>query len=611
MRIRKALYAAIAIFAVSIIFSGFGDLSDASAASPGAVWDGFLDGSHKKVTRQEIQNMARGEGIQKMGPLMRGKYIVRVEIKDTGGGSASHSEVLLKFAGTPRGAMGKAWADQNERNRAEIGNLSDCPTGGYTPEGHRCPTKYNAMGWVDLTSSVNGNNKVLIINDPNAGYRAGTIIWFSFDQAQNRIAYDIIEKTTGNTFGFGKINARKYVIGEAEPPPPPPPPPVTPPGTNWNGYLDGGHQPMNRRAMRDMLIREGISDPRTLLGYPYLVRIEIKNTGGGSASHSEVLLKFTETPKAAIGKAWADQNERNRAEIGNLSSCPTGGYTPEGHRCPTKYNAAGWINLTNSVNKNDKVLIINDPNAGYRAGTIVWFAFSSAQTRIPYDIIEKTTGHTFGFGKISAKKYQVKRAERPTPRPPQPIAVTPPGSKWDGVLGSTPQKVTRKRIMEIVAADGLNVPPGFFSAAEYVRVEISNTGGGRASHSEVLLGFKRPPKAAFGKAWADANDRHRAQIGNLGNCRAGGSYAPEGHTCPKNFNGMGWVNVTNAVKKGTKVLIINDPNAGNRANTIIWFAFKKPGGPIQYDIIEKKTGQTFGFGKISAKRYRIKIGKPR
>ncbi len=416
-----------AVTVSAVIVAGIPDLSPVDAKPRRKSVDTQLTGPHQQTNTQKMRQMLRSDGIRKPHALLRHNFLVRLEISNAGGGSAAYSEVMLYFDGIPKAAIGKAWADDNRLNRAQIGNAKSCKIGGpYPSRGHTCPKKYNTQNWVNLTTDVNRENKVLIINDPDVANRAGTIIWFAFDTPQKNISYKVIEKRSHPSFGFGKISARKYKLGKALHTPhatphatphvtPPVKPRVIPPGTKWDGNLDGTHQDTPRRQLRQMLMGEGLPTPRQLLVYPYLVRVEISNTGGGSASHSEVLLKFTNPPIVAIGKAWADNDQPNRAQIGNFKNCEiNASLAPHGHTCPNKYNGQGWVDLTSSVSQTKRILIINDPNIANRAGTVIWFAFNQPQNQIQYDIIERKRRHqSFGFGNISARKYKVGKKGKP------------------------------------------------------------------------------------------------------------------------------------------------------------------------------------------------------
>jgi hypothetical protein len=608
---------------------------------------------HKKLDRKLVAAKMRADGIQNPAKLLRHRYLVRLAIRNTGGGPATHSEVAVRFRTLPKKAVAKAWADRKERNRAQLGGYSRCKfpkKKQIRAVGRTCPVKYNGRGFVDVTKAFTERN-ILFVHDPGKPNRANTIAWVATDRPQKRIWYYVLPGAHKVKFGFGKLVIDKYAVtpaSKADPAVPPNPvetddPDATPPATKshtprpqravsrWK-MRSAGHRQLKRSRLLEKMQADRVPNPGFLLKHPYLVRLAIQKTGKGSASYSEVQVRFTSKPRRALGRAWADRNDLHRAQMGALSACrrrkKATGAMNKTHWCPVHFNGLGWRNLSGAFTAKT-MLICNDPNNPGQAGTIIWAAFDKPQTNIAYRIPPNVTGAAFGLGQVSLQKFFVQRSGGPPHEPPakktdgrQPVhrfgsGTTRPNvtdkktktraNSWRTVAKKLIQ-ANQGKILRYMRRDGLRGGRMLLRYPYLVRIQLRKTGGGTGRRSEVTLRFKNPISQVFGKAWADSPQMGRAQIGTPQTCRTGlYKNLPRGwRTCPVHFNNLGWRSLSSGVAGKKTITLINQPAQPYRAHTVLWLAFKKDPGPIQLRSHKKAGRYTLRTGRMHIWRVKVR-----
>ena len=116
-------------------------------------------------------------------------------------------------------------------------------------------------------------------------------------------------------------------------------------GSSWR-RLDAPHVKATRARLARLLSRDGVPQPERLLRHRYLVRVEISGAGGGTALHSEVVIRFRSLPKRVLAKASNPGGPQpGRAQLGAFAACKTRPGAV-GRTCPLKYNGRGWVDVT-------------------------------------------------------------------------------------------------------------------------------------------------------------------------------------------------------------------------------------------------------------------------
>ncbi|MDY0001692.1 MAG: hypothetical protein RBU30_10385, partial [Polyangia bacterium] len=175
-----------------------------------------LDGGHAETSRAELQRLLERDGLKETEPLLRHPYLLRLEIKDAGGGSARHSEVVVRFRSLPAKALAKAWSPGGqEPGRAQLGVFSECKEK-MGAVGRSCPLNYNGRGFVDVTSSFTDRN-ILFVHDPARKGQGHTVLWFSSEQSQEHLWFYVVPKTGFPSFGFGRLSVKKFRVPSPEP----------------------------------------------------------------------------------------------------------------------------------------------------------------------------------------------------------------------------------------------------------------------------------------------------------------------------------------------------------------------------------------------------------
>lgn len=398
------------------------------------------------------------------------------------------------------------------------------------------------------------------------------------------------------------------------------------------GWQSIGDPPesISMQEVRRLMTADGLKNHGELLKYPYLVRLAITDTGGGTSNHSEVAVRFRWIPKKAFARAWCDRKERNRAQLGGYGDCKIpeaeGPVKPVGRACPVKYNARGFIDVTKAFTDRNMVFI-HDPARSNRGNTILWAASDKLQTNMWYYVFEGLGDVRFGFGSINMRQFHVEEKEEPS-GDPAPLQISPekipptdePPEEKPTVAEVRPEphrrqihdeehkSVSRSVLAERMRSDGVPNPEHLLRYPYLVRLLIDKTGGGSSTYSEVLVEFSSLPKRALGKAWADRNEVSRAQMGAQGDCRKRSdaqNAMRRTHLCPIHFNGLGWRNLQQAFTSKT-ILFTNNPNNPNRGGTLVWAAFDKPQNDLAHKIPDSISGTSFGLGKVSVQKYRLK-----
>ena len=251
------------------------------------------------------------------------------------------------------------------------------------------------------------------------------------------MAHKVPQALTGPSFGLGKVSVKKYKVTGApattrRPPHTPPtkrrpkgldsperdpnhfPTRKAPPKNNWKPRA----KKLNVLApwqLSRTLRRDRIRGGRVLMRYPYLVRLELRNTGGGTGRRSEVGLRFKASIRLALGKAWADNSAMGRAQIGAMRECRTGIYKslPPGWRtCPVHFNNLGWRDLSSKLSGKKKILVINQPRNPKKANTILWFGFQKDPGPVLVKLFKKAGRYTLGAGKMSIWRVKIKKTSR-------------------------------------------------------------------------------------------------------------------------------------------------------------------------------------------------------
>jgi len=395
--------------------------------------------------------------------------------------------------------------------------------------------------------------------------------------------------------------------------------------------LHSKHKATTRAAIQRVLKRDGVSNAELLLKHRFLVRLELRGAGGGGAKHSEVVLRFRSQPGRVLAKAWTPgARQRCRAQLGVWTACKAR-KGAVGRTCPVKYNGRGFVDVTGAFTDRN-ILFVHDPARKGRGNSVIWFAADRSQHYLWYYMVPHTAWPSFGMVRPRVRKYLVPKAQPPArlpgdppdpgsprvrPRPLPRLPARPPITKrrpsvptW--VMASALHRAASKSVLSrLMRRDGITYPAYMLKHRFLLRVALTKAGGGSRSRSELVLRLLSRPRKVLGKAWADRRDMRRAQIGATNRCRPlrAGLGGPEGHTCPVQFNGLGWRNLVSAFTS-KNVRIITDPNNNNRGNVVLWLAFDSSQSGLSHKFVQRSSLPTFGKGRLSFGFYAVSDGSP-
>ncbi len=377
------LRGATSVLAALFVTSGLALFSSPVLAAP--AWK-KLYGKHTDISRKGLVRQMKRDGVRAPAKLLKQRYLLRLEIRNAGGGSAKHSEVVVRFRSRPSLVYAKAWSPGGRhRTAAQLGAWSKCKTK-RNSVGRSCPLQYNGRGFRDVTASFTDRN-MLFVHDPKRKGSGNTILWFASARSQKYLWYYLVPKTAWPSYGSPRVRVKKFLVPKAAPPArlpgtpldpgnpgvlprPRPNPPVAPPVkvrprpvNRWTTLTDL-HQALSKAQLTRRMRADGVASPAYLLKHRYLLRVALTKAGGGSGSRTELLLRLKTRPKKGLGKAWCDRREMRRAQIGANGRCRTlprrqGG--PEGRRCPVHFNGLGWRTLSSAYTTNN-MSIVTHPN---------------------------------------------------------------------------------------------------------------------------------------------------------------------------------------------------------------------------------------------------------
>ena len=628
---------------LALLCVGVGLTPAPAARGADAAWK-RIAGKHRPTSRARLVRQMKRDGVKHPERLLKHRYLLRAEIRNAGGGSALHSEVVVRFRSRPAVALAKAWnAGGPQPGRAQLGAWDSCHKR-RGAVGRTCPRKYNGKGFVDVTSAFTGRN-MLFVHDPKRKGRGYTILWFAADRSQEFLWYYVVTKTGWPSYGFGRLSVNKYLAPADEPPArlpgappdpgvrptprPTPTPPVTRPTPTptprpgpamWTNIATQP-QPLSRQELARKMRADGVRYPAYLLRHKYLVRIALRNAGGGSRSRSELQLRFLSQPAKALGKAWADQPGLRRGQLGAEDRCrplPAGQGGPEGKRCPVQFNGLGWRNVISAFSS-VRMRAVVDPNNNGQGNMLLWLAFDHSQTGLSYRFVRRATLPSFGQGDVRIRLYErggddgspspgVDPSPGPTPRP------RAPGAGWTA-LGGAHQAIGRAALAQRMRQDGVTHPAYLLRFKYLVRLSITDAGGSHSRRSEVVVRFPSKAKAALGVAWSDHRRRWGAQVGPLSRCRrlpqprnpygSGGGWhrQPQGHVCPVQYNGLGWRNLIQAFSE-RQIMLVTAPWRAGRGNQLLWLGFDRAQDAMAY-----RAAVAAGHGHHGGIRARIQVQK--
>ncbi|MDY0005087.1 MAG: hypothetical protein RBU30_27560 [Polyangia bacterium] len=584
------------------------------------------------TTHSSLHQRLKSEGIAYPEHLLRHRYLVRVALTDAGGGSRSRSELQLRFVSQPSKALGKAWADRPGLQRGQIGAEDQCqslPGSEGGPESKRCPMHFGGLGWRNLVTAFRSVRMRLVV-DPNNNDSGHMVIWMAFDQPQTGMAHKLVVRNALPSLGGGKVSVELLGVTNREdqgprpapdpgPGPSPDPRPTPPPGLNagWSP-LGGPPRTESRASLEAMMRRDGVAKPSHLLGHPYLVRLSIADAGGGGSRRSEVVVRLSGLPKAALGTAWSDHRQGWGAQLGSLDRCRRlprarnpydddgAREQPDGHVCPLQYNGLGWRNLIGGFGETE-VMFVTAPNRTGKGNQLLWLAFSeaprlklrSASSGVP--IHARVSAESFAVDHRSVPPAGPGPGPSPSPAPgPQapedpdggdPTPGRGPSDRWVDQPGSHLQ-VEKNALYWTIRRDGFENPWHLLKARYLLRLEVKGEPSRRA---ETLVRFSTAPREAIGKG--EGSSRSATQAGTEQACRKN----PGRPTfCPLHYAGIGWRNLAGDLK-GQTLLFVTDPGQGGPSPvTIVWLAFDAPEdrAQVQYSTAVQ------GRAQVELKRFR-------
>lgn len=595
--------------------------------SAGPAWK-RLHGKHLKTGRKGLVKQMKRDGVRNPDKLLSHPYLLRLEIRNAGGGSAKHSEVVVRFRSRPARVYAKAWSPGGRQlTAAQLGAWQRCKTK-RNNVGRSCPVKYNGRGFRDVTSAFTGRN-VLFVHDPKRRGAGHTILYFAAKRSQQFLWYYVVPKAGWPSFGKPRVRVKKFLVPKAAPPArlpgdPPDPgnplvrprPPARPPAkvrrrpvNRWT-TTSSLHQVLSKARLTRRMRADGVAHPAYLLKHRFLLRVALTQAGGGSRSRSELILRLKSRPKKALGKAWSDRREMRRAQIGGANRCrplPRRKGGPQGHRCPVHFNNLGWRNLISAFSSKT-MRIITDPNNPRRGNVVLWLAFDDSQSGLSHKFVLRSSLPTFGKGKLALGFYAVSDGSgvSPKPRPgPGPI----PSAGWKSLGKSTHSATSRVTLAARMRRDGVRAPAHLLKHKYLVRLSLTGAGGGRGYRSEVVVRMTSRPRAALGTAWGDHRRRYGAQVGSRASCRAlpkarnpyGATRTLQWHSCPMQYNGLGWRNLISAFTS-TQMMFITSPLGRAKGNQVLWLAYDKPQA-LTYQLPVNDQAHRFSLGRIHAEKF--------
>ncbi len=541
----------------------------------------------------------RQDGVPSPAYMLHNRFLLRVSLTSAGGGSGSRTELLLRLISRPKRALGKAWSDRPELRRAQIGGSSRCaplPRDRGGPEGHRCRVHFNNLGWRNLISAFT-EKSVRIISDPNNPNQGNVLLWLAFDQSQSGLAHRFVLRSALPTFGKGNLSLRFYAIadGAGISPRPrltnPPSPSLTP---GWKPLGSSSHRPVGKAALAARMRRDGVRATAYMLQHKYLVRLSISGAGGGRGHRSELILKTSSKPSAALGTAWSDHRGRWGAQIGARSLCrplaralnPYGSYGGlRWHSCPIRYNGLGWRNLISAFSSTEMMLItVSRRRAG--GNQVLWLAFDRPQALL-YKLAGSDRAHRMAAGTLKAEKFvhgQGGGALSPSPRPGGLTA-------WRDDSG-THRYLPKNSLYWKIRRDGFSNPWFLLKKRYLVRLQIASSSG----LSHTVLRLANPPGVAVGTGLAPGGSRSGVQAGALARCMSAGSRP----RCPLHYANLGWRNLSAGLRAKEVIFITTPSRASRGASTIVWMAFDNPQSLIRLRNLRTDPGRA----AVTIGRYR-------
>jgi hypothetical protein len=557
---------------------------------PASTWTTVSD-LHQALGKDALTRRMRRDGIANPAYLLTHRFLLRVALTKAGGGSRSRTELILRLISRPKKALGKAWADRREMRRAQLGANGRCrplARGQGGPEGRRCPMHLNGLGWRNVISAFTARAMRLVL-DPNNPEQGNMVLWLAFDESQSGLSHRFVMRPSLPTFGSGKLDLGFYAVGDGSPTPATPRPTPQTPGPGWKP-LGASHQITSRVILAARLRGDGIRAPAYLLRHRYLVRLSVTRAGGGQGQRSEVVVKMSQRPRAALGTAWGDHRQRWGAQLGTRQSCrplpqansPYGDRSPlKWHACPMQYNALGWRNLISAFTST-QMMLITAPMGRGGGNQVLWLAFDKPQ-RLAYQPAVNDPAHRSSLGSIVAEKFVHGQG-----------TATPPnggGHAWKTRSGAH-QYVHRNQLYWTIRRDGFSNPWYLLSKRYLVRLQITAT----SPQSYTVLRFANIPGLAIGQGVAAGSSRSAVQAGTLAGCRAGSGRTPH---CPLHFGNLGWRNLSSGLG-GTDLLFVSSPGHGQTATNTLWLAFDDP----QSQILQRHLKSSRGKASVSITRYR-------
>ncbi len=588
-----------------------------------------LYGKHGNVSRKGLVRQMKRDGVRTPAKLLKHRYLLRMEIRNAGGGSAKHSEVVVRFRSRPARVHAKAWSPGGrQRTAAQLGTWSKCKTK-RNGVGRSCPLKYNGRGFRDVTAMFTDRN-MLFVHDPKRKGSGNTILWFSSERSQKYLWYYVVPKTAWPSYGSPRVRVKKYLVPKAAPPArlpgtppdpgnpvlrPRPNPPLNPPVkvrrrpvNRWSTVTDL-HRALSKAQLRRRMRADGVKSPGYLLAHRYLLRVALTKAGGGSKSRAELLLRLKSRPKKALGKAWGDRREMRRAQIGANGRCRTlsrrqGG--PEGRRCPVHFNGLGWRNLISAFTSKN-MRIITDPNNPGQGNVVLWLAFNESQSGLSHKFVLRSSLPTFGKGKLALGFFAVSDGSGITPTRPGPS--TNPSGGWKVLGAASHRAASRASLTSRMRRDGVRAPAYLLKYKYLVRLSLTRAGGGQGKRSEVVVKMSNRPRAALGTAWSDHRRRGAAQLGSRTSCRAlprarnpyHGTSPMRWHACPMQYNGLGWRNLISAFTS-TEMMFVTAPLRRGRGNQILWLAYDQA-QTLTYQPAVDDQAHRVSIGTVSAEKF--------
>jgi hypothetical protein len=549
---------------------------------------------HQALSKAQLSGRMRRDGVTHPAYLLKHRFLLRVALTKAGGGSRSRTELILRLRSRPKQGLGKAWSDRREMRRAQIGANGRCrPLPGRQggPEGRRCPVHFNGLGWRNLISAFTSKN-MRIISDPNNPHQGNVVLWLAFDESQSGLSHRFVLRSSLPTFGKGHLALGFFAVsdGSGLTPTPRPATPSTP-GAGWKALGAANHRATTRYSLTTRMRRDGVRAPAHLLKYRYLVRLSLTRAGGGRGHRSEVVVKMSSRPRAALGTAWSDHRRRWGAQLGARTACraqrraidPFGGASrQQWHACPMQYNGLGWRNLISAF-KSTEMMFITAPVRRGGGNQVLWLAFDKPQT-LAYQPAVNDQAHRSSLGSVRVEKFVHGQATT-TPH-------AGGGHTWKNRTGAH-QYLHRNQLYWKIRRDGFKNPWHLLKKRYIVRLQITAA----SQRSDTVLRFANIPGMAMGRGSAARSSRSAVQAGTVTGCKATTGRTPH---CPLHYGNLGWRNLSSGLR-GKNLLFVNVPRGyGQTATTTIWMAFDSPQSLIRQRHLRTSRGKA----SVSITRYR-------